>query len=153
MNFKGTQIAVDMYACNGEILSNKESVKAILQKAVTEYGMEEQAIYFNDDQGNGEFSYIVPCTRGHINLHVYPSLGFVAADVFTINDGANPEQLAIFLRKEFAPDKSKITFLQRGDFGSQNDMKPRKKSQIKTIRRAKNAGAVFKRMVLKPKSL
>lgn len=153
MNYKGTQIAIDMYACDGETISNKDTVKAILKNAVEQYKMEEHSIYFNDDQGNNEYSYIIPCKRGHINIHVYPTLGFVAADIFTINDAANPEQLAITLRKEFAPDKSKITFLERGDFGSQNDMKPRRKRQVKTIRRAKNAGAAFKRLILKPKSL
>ena len=153
MKFKRTQIAIDMYSCNGAVISNKDIVKEVLERAATEYGMEKKSIYYNDDQGDGEFSYIIPCNRGHINVHVYPVLGFVAADIFTISDNANPEKLAIFLRKEFSPDKSKITFLQRGDFGSLNDMKPHLRSQIKTIRRAKNAGAVLKKLVLKPKSL
>ena len=153
MKFKGTQIAIDMYSCNGNIISNKDLVREVLERATTEYGMEKQSIYYNDDQGDGEFSYIIPCNRGHINVHVYLVLGFVAADIFTVNDTASPEKLAIFLRKEFSPDKSKITFLQRGDFGSQFDMKPHRRSQIKTIRRAKHAGEVLKKLVLKPKSL
>lgn len=153
MKFKGTQIAIDMYSCNGAVISNKDTVQEILERAATEYGMEKKSIYYNDDQDDAEFSYIIPCNRGHINVHVFPVLGFVAADIFTVSDSASPEKLAIFLRKEFSPDKSKITFLQRGDFGSLNDMKPHLRSQTKTIRRAKNAGAVIKKLVLKPKSL
>ncbi len=153
MDFKGTQIAIDMYSCDEEVLTNHDVVKALVQNAVSSYHMEEQAIYYVNDNSNDEYSYLIPCKRGHMNLHVYPSLGFIAMDIFTLQDGANPEKLAISLRKAFNPDKSKITFLERGDFGSESDMKPRRKKQIKTIRRAKNAGTVLKQLLFKPKSI
>lgn len=152
VKFKGTQIAIDMYGCSDEVISNPEAVEAILREAIVEYHMEERAVHYNAED-NGEYSLIVPCKRGHINLHVYPQIGFAAVDVFTVNDAANPDKLAVYLRAKFAPDKSKITFLERGDFGSQNDMKPRRKSQIKTIRRAKNAGNALKKLMMRPKSL
>ena len=101
---------------------------------------------------NGEYSFSIPCKRGHINLHVYPQLGFAAVDVFTCNDEADPDRLVGFIKKQFSPDKAKITFLQRGDFGSQSDMKPRRKSQIKPMHRARNAGNRLLKIVMKPKS-
>lgn len=75
-----------------------------------------------------------------MTLHLYPDLGFVTIDVFTCFKDADPDGLARFLRNYFDPDKSKITYLDRGDFGSESDMKPRRKSNIKTIRRARTIG-------------
>ena len=151
MKFKGTQIVIDMYSCKYEIVSDCKKVEAILQKAVEDYKIGAYSICYNLDD-NGEYSFSIPCKRGHINLHVYPELDFAAIDIFTCNDEADPDRLANFLKKQFSPDKSKITFLQRGDFGSQNDMKPRRKSQVKTIHRARNAGNRLLRIVMKPKS-
>lgn len=152
MKFKGTQIAIDMYGCLEAVVTDAEAVKKILQQAITEYHMGEIDIYFNQEE-NDEYSLLAPCKKGHINLHVYPQLGFAAVDVFTCNDDASPEQLASYLRAQFNPDKSRITFLERGDFGSQNDMKPRRKSQVKTSRRAKNARDKILKLVMKPRSL
>ena len=151
MKLKGAQIAIDMYSCKDEILSDCKKVEAILQKAVEDYRIGAYSICYNAEV-NGEYSFSVPCKRGHINLHVYPELGFAAVDIFTCNDEADPDRLAGFIKKQFSPDKSKITFLQRGDFGSQNDMKPRRKSQIKPMHRARNAGKRLLKIVMGPKT-
>lgn len=153
MNFQGTQIAIDMYECDITVIGDQDKVKAIIEQAVADFKMDQQAIHFNDEKENDEYSYLVPCKRGHINIHVYPQLGFVAADVFTVNTIARPESLAKYLREAFAPDKSKITLLQRGDFGSQDDMKPSRRNQIKTFRRASRAGKALKKLLFRPKSM
>ncbi|MDD4084031.1 MAG: S-adenosylmethionine decarboxylase-like protein [Acholeplasmataceae bacterium] len=151
MDFKGKQIAIDMYNCLEEIISDNKKVEELLQKAAEVYKIGAYSVCYNIDE-NGEYSFSVPCKRGHMNLHVYPALGFAAIDIFTCKDDAEPENLAAFLKKTFSPDKSKITFLQRGDFGSQSDMKPRRRSQIKTMHRAKSAGNQLLKIVMKPKS-
>ena len=151
VRLKGTQIVIDMYSCKEEVVSDSKVVETILQNAVEKYKMDAHAIYYNVED-NGEYSFSVPCKRGHINLHVYPELGFAAVDIFTCCDEADPDRLAVFLRKQFSPDKSKITFLQRGDFGSQNDMKPKHKSKMRAMHRAKSAGNRFLRIVMRPKS-
>ena len=46
---------------------------------------------------------------------------------------ADPASMASYLRVAFDADKSKITLLDRGDFGSQSDMKPSRRSNIKFI--------------------
>ena len=73
--------------------------------------------------------------------------GYVEADIFTLESAANPEQVAVFLRQEFAPDQAKITTLKRGDYGSIKDMKPRRQKLVKPMRRAKNAGAKLKKFM------
>mgnify|MGYP003591198986 FL=1 len=151
MKFKGMQIAMDLYNCDGDIIDSKDAVKKIIEDAAKRHTMKKIAIYYNQDPNSNDYSYLMPCYYGHINLHVFPDLGFVAADIFTVDEAANPEELVALIRKKLSPDKSKLTILKRGDFGSVNDMKPRRKNQIRTMHRAKTAGAVLKKLVLRPK--
>lgn len=151
MKFKGMQIAMDLYNCDGDIIENKNLVKKIIEDAAKIHTMKEINLYYNQDPDSGDYSYLMPCNYGHINLHVFPDLGFVAADIFTVDEAANPEELVALIRRKLAPDKSKLTILKRGDFGSINDMKPRRKKQIRTMHRAKTAGAVLRKLVLRPK--
>ena len=92
-----------------------------------------------------------------MTLHIYPEMGFMTADIFSCFNDADPAYMARYLRVTFDADKSKITLLDRGDFGTQNDMKPTHRSKIKFIRRTKNVtsnvGNKLKKMMMKPRSL
>lgn len=155
MNFKGTQIAIDLYGCLENIVTDPDVVKTILQEAAETFLMEPKNYYYNEDKDekNSVYSYIIPCKKGHLNVIVYPILGYAGIDVFTCNETAKPEKLAIFLRNQFSPDKAQTTFLERGNLGSKNDLKPRKKSLVKTSRRAKTARDQILKLLLKPKSM
>lgn len=148
MNFKGTQVAMDMYNCILDVIDSQDKVKEVLENAAKEFKMEVRNIYHNPSSESDDYAYIMLCASGNIDIYVFPSLGYCAVDIFTAEDTANPEQLAIYIRKQFAPDQSKLTMLNRGDFGSISDMKPRRKKQVRPIRRAKNA---LKKLVVTPK--
>ena len=81
-------------------------------------------------------------------MHVYKDLRYVAADIFTCADSDKPEELAKVIQKFFRPDKIKSTFLKRGDFGLEREIKPKIKVRVAPLRRVKNAGAkVVKKLV------
>ena len=148
MNFRGTQVVMDMYNCALDIISDQMKVKEIMVKAATHFHFEVITIDYNPTSGTEDYSYLMPCMNGHMVLYVFPSLGYVSVDFFTTKEEVNTEILAIYIRKQFAPDQSKLTVLNRGDFGTINDMKPRHRKQIRPIRRAKDA---LKKLVIKPK--
>ena len=141
----GTQIAIDMYNCSDLLLSDASGVQATIQSAAADFAMQPRETYINCEEGINEYSVF--------SLHLYPDLGFVTIDVFTCFKDADPDGLARFLRNYFDPDKSKITYLDRGDFGSESDMKPRRKSNIKTIRRARTIGNKLSKLMMKPRSM
>ena len=145
---KGTQVALDMYRCLEDVVYDKDKIKAILEMAAQKFDMRELAVHLTDNEMDEEFCYVMLCDNGHIFLHVFPAQGYAAADVFTLDSGADPEELAIFLRKEFGPDQAKLTMITRGDFGNVSDMKPRRQKIVKPIRRAKNAGATLKKFMM-----
>ena len=115
--------------------------------------MEPSGVYVNDEDGIDEYSVFAHCKQGHITMHVYPDMGFATIDIFTCFKEADPDGLARFMRKYFNPDKSKITYLERGDFGNESDMKPRRKSHTKIIRKAKTLGKKLSKLMMRPKSI
>ena len=133
----GTQIAIDMYNCSDILLDDVIG----------------SGVYVNDEDGIDEYSVFAHCKQGHITMHVYPDMGFATIDIFTCFKEADPDGLARFMRKYFNPDKSKITYLERGDFGNESDMKPRRKSHTKIIRKAKTLGKKLSKLMLRPKSI
>lgn len=144
---KGTQVALDMYRCEEDVVCDKDKIREMLNEAAQRFGMDELALHLTDNDQGDDYVYVMLCRNGHIFLHVFPTYGYVEADIFSLETGVDAEQLAIYLRKQFGPDQSKMTMLNRGDFGSIADMKPRRKKSIKPIRRAKNAGATIKKFL------
>lgn len=150
---KGKLIVVDMYSCKDNVINDLEGVKAELAKGCEAFGMALSQIVVNEDEEGKEYSVVAVCKRGHVTLHVYKELGFVTADVFSCFEAAKPADLSRSLRVFFGTDKAKITLLDRGDFGSITDMKPRRNSKIKFSRRTRSIGNELKKIILKPRSL
>ena len=74
-------------------------------------------------------------------MHIYSALRYVAADIFTCNENEDSEELAKSLRKYFQPDKIKSTYLKRGDFGLEREIKPKTKVRVAPLRKVRNVGA------------
>ena len=123
-------------------MADSEEIKQLLQQTI---GREPTLI---SEKINGEhFSIIGAFMEGHIALHIYGDLHYVAADIFTCAENIDPDELAGVLKKFFKPDKIKSTFLKRGDFDNK-DIKPKIKTSVAPLRRVRNAGAkVVKHLV------
>lgn len=152
-NCKGKLIVVDMYSCKEAVISNMEAVKAELEQACSKFNMALSQVVCNEDEEQKEYSVVAVCKRGHVTLHIYKDLGFVTADVFSCYEAAQPAELSRALRVFFGTDKAKITLLDRGDFGNETDMKPRRNSKIKFSKRTKVLGNEIKKILLQPRSL
>lgn len=150
---KGKLIAIDMYSCNENVINDIELVKSELTKACEQYSMALFQIIICENDDSNEYSLAAVCKNGHVTLHVYKKLGFVAADILSSYEAAQPSELSRFLRVFLGADKSKITLLERGDFGSEVDMKPRRNSKVKFMRHTRSLGNKLKKMILKPRSI
>ena len=146
MKILSRQLTLDLYNCNHKKLSDVDEIKKILQET---WGESPKLL---SAQLEGErFSVIGAFMEGHIALHVYGDLRYVAADIFTCAENIEPEELAGVLRKFFQPDKIKSTFLNRGDF-SKVELKPKIKTRVAPLRRVRNAGEKVVRKLIKPNS-
>ena len=147
MKILARQLTLDLYNCDTNRLGEVDTIKDTLKSVVgSEPRLTSAAI---DD---GHFSVIGAFTQGHIALHVYKELRYVAVDIFTCDDAEEPEELSKVLKQFFRPDKIKSTFLKRGDFGLEREVKPKIKVRVAPLRRVKNAGAkVVRKLVRRDK--
>ena len=119
MKILARQLTVDLYNCDTARLGGVDEIKDTLKSVIgSEPRLTAEAIDENHCSIVGAFA------EGHIALHVYKELRYVAVDIFTCTESEEPEELAKVIRKFFRPDKIKSTFLQRGDFGLERESKP-----------------------------
>lgn len=143
MDIMARQLTLDLYNCNTKKLNDMEEIKNTLEDILG-----DEPRLTAKATGMEHFVIIGASLDGHIALHVYKNLRYVAVDIFTCADDSEPEELSKILRKFFQPDKIKSTFLKRGDFGKEKDMKPKIKIRVAPLRKVKNAGAkVVKNLV------
>ena len=141
------QLTLDLYNCDTSRLSGVDEIKSTLTSVV---GNEPRLSSEVIDEGH--YSIIGAFATGHIALHVYKELRYVAVDIFTCADSDEPEELAKIIRQYFRPEKIKSTFLKRGDFGLEREIKPKIKIRVAPLRKVKNAGAkVVKKLVRRSK--
>ena len=144
MKILARQLTLDLYNCETNRLDNVDDIKDILNNIV---GNEPRLSAEVIDENH--FSIVGAFAVGHIALHVYKELRYVAADIFTCTDSEEPEELAKAIRTFFKPDKIKSTFLKRGDFGLEREIKPKIKVRVAPLRRVKNAGAKVVRKLVR----
>ena len=144
MKILARQLTLDLYNCDTARLGNVDEIKDALKSVM---GSKPNLISEAIDEGH--CSIIGAFTEGHIALHVYKELRYVAADIFTCTDSEEPEELAKAIRTFFKPDKIKSTFLKRGDFGLEREIKPKIKVRVAPLRRVKNAGAKVVRKLVR----
>ncbi|MBR0261400.1 MAG: S-adenosylmethionine decarboxylase [Selenomonadaceae bacterium] len=147
MKILARQLTLDLYNCDTNRLGSFDEIKDTLKSVV---GSEPRIT--SEFINEGHCSIIGAFDKGHIALHVYKELRYVAVDIFTCSESDDPEELAKVIRKFFRPDKIKSTFLKRGDFGLEREIKPKIKVRVAPLRRVKNAGAkVVKKLVRRGK--
>ena len=147
MKILARQLTLDLYNCETNRLGNVDEIKDTLKSVI---GSEPRLVSEVIDEEH--CSIIGAFPEGHIALHVYRELRYVAVDIFTCTESEKPEELAKTLRQFFRPDKIKSTFLKRGDFGLEREIKPKIKVRLAPLRRVKNAGAkVVKKLVRRGK--
>ncbi|MBR4905053.1 MAG: S-adenosylmethionine decarboxylase [Selenomonadaceae bacterium] len=147
MKILARQLTLDLYNCDTSRLDKVDEIKNTLNHVV---GNEPRLS--SDFIDEGHYSIIGAFSEGHIALHVYKELRYVSADIFTCTESEEPEELSKVIKQFFRPDKIKSTFLKRGDFGLEREVKPKIKVRVAPLRRVKNVGAkVVKKLVRRDK--
>ena len=140
MKILARHLTADLFNCKNNKLTDIDLIKSTLQELLAELQLTMinfAAEKINDDQ----FVLVAILNQGHITMHVYPELKYVAMDIFLCQENAEPDKLAQSIRTFFKPDKTKTTVLKRGNFGSAKDLNPKVKTKVAPLRRIHNTGA------------
>ncbi len=151
--YTGKLIAIDMYNCYAVTIADIAATEKALVDGCAKYGMQLCEVVHHKEEDQEEYCLFAICKQGHVTLHIYPEIGFVATDIFSCYPEADPAGMSRCVRDYFDADKAKITLLDRGDFGSENDMKPHHRNNTRLIRRTQNLGGKLKKIMLKPRSI
>ncbi len=143
MKIMSRQLTIDLYNCSEKKLKDLDEIKNKIKEVIAgEIKLAAEKI------SEKHMAIIGAFDEGHIAVHIYNDLRYVAADVFTCSEDTEPEELSKELRKYFKPDKTKSTYLKRGDFGQEREIKPKIKTKTAPLRKIQTTGAkVIKKLV------
>ena len=151
MKLIARHLTVDLYNCKNSKLRDMDAIKHTVREAIAEIGF--GLMDLNSEQVDDSHYVLLAILReGHLAMHVYTGLKYVALDIFLCKENAQPESLSKSLRSFFKPDKTKTTFLKRGDFGSYKDVRPKVKTRVAPLRKIHNTGAKVIRILARRSS-
>lgn len=143
MKILARQLTLDLYNCNEKKFADVEAIKTAVNGV-----FDSELKIISTDIDNEHFGLVAAFKEGHIALHIYLALKYVAVDIFTCSESEESDELAKSLRKYFQPEKIKSTYLKRGDFGLEKEIKPKIKVRVAPLRKVRNVGAkVVKKLV------
>ena len=140
MKILARHLTADLFNCQNSQLNDNELILDMLKKILQD--LELQLISFSTETlDSGHNALMLVLADGHITLHIYPDMKYVALDVFLCQENAEPDKLGQAIRTFFKPDKTKTTVLKRGDFGAPKEIKPKVKTKVAPLRTIHNTGA------------
>ena len=143
MKILARQLTLDLYNCNDKKFFDFTAIKSVIDSV---FDVESKIMSTSLD--NEHSAFVAAFKEGHIALHIYSALKYVAVYIFTCNESGESEELAKVLSKYFQPEKTKSTYLKRGDFGLEKEIKPKIKVRVAPLRKVRNVGAkVVKKLV------
>lgn len=110
--FLGKHIVVDMVGCKE--ITSQEEMGEIATLAVEAAGATIVGKYVTQN------SVVLVLAESHLSIHRYH--GFLALDVFTCGDSANPQAAVDFLIKALSPKKHEIKMFNRGEIKTKKEV-------------------------------
>lgn len=144
----GRHIAMDCYNCAYEPLHDAAALRDLLNTLLAQHEIALIGYHSQPVEGHG-LAIMALFEGGHLTLHTYPDIGFAAADFFTCYNSEPIEAAALALKKALHPGKTKVTYLKRGDFGSESDMKPKMRVHMSSMKRMRQTGEKMMRLLKK----
>ena len=147
MTISVKQVVLDLYNCDYDLLNNENNLKELLIKTMSENYFSILSHHSQKYQTGSDFSVIIFYQQGHVIVHAFPETGFASVDIFSGLPTNGLDKLASKIKQGLKSEKSKITYLRRGDFGSISDMKPTIHRQTKAWRRVRNTSEKMLRII------
>ncbi len=80
-----SQLFVDLYGCDEQLLNNEEEMRSIARQVVSEIGAEivDECVHTFEPIG---ITYFAVITTSHFSIHTWPEYGYAAVDVFSCGE-------------------------------------------------------------------
>ncbi len=132
-NALGQHLLIDLYACLESVVSSPLVIQESVTNAMeaTLQPIDEISCQVIDN----EVILIAVSALCHVAVHAYPEMGYAAVDIYTFDIPMQTTLIMRELKQAFGAERVKATSVNRGDFGSLRDMKPRKKTSLSALAR------------------
>lgn len=111
LKYAGIHLFAEFWS--GKIIEDPKEIKKILIGAVKESKNTplEVAIHKFSPQGA---TGVILLAESHLSIHTWPEINYVAIDIFTCGEKANPHKALDYLKKKFKPKKVEVKTIKRG---------------------------------------
>jgi S-adenosylmethionine decarboxylase len=124
----GTQLVLEMWECNPEILKDLNKITDFMVSAAKEAKATVVEVAFHEFNPFG-ISGMVIIAESHLSIHTWPEYGYAAVDIFTCGDLIKPEVAADYLVEKFECGRMDKKVLSRGIPSLEHAQLPHKMSQ------------------------
>ena len=97
----------------GKIIEDPKKIEKILIEAVKKAKNIPLKVAIHKFSPQG-ITGVVLLAESHIAIHTWPEFNYIAIDIYTCGDKANPQKALEYLKKEFQPKKVEIKKIKRG---------------------------------------
>ncbi|MEJ2640627.1 MAG: adenosylmethionine decarboxylase [Desulfosarcinaceae bacterium] len=115
VTFAGTHLIIDLWGARD--LEDLARMEKALRDCVSVSGATLLHIHLHHFTPSYGISGVAVLAESHISVHTWPERDYAAFDVFMCGD-AQPHKAIAVLEAAFAPDRTKVTELQRGVVGN-----------------------------------
>ncbi len=98
---------------NGKIINDPKKIREILIEAVKKANNTPLEVVIHKFEPQG-VTGIVLLAESHIAIHTWPEFNYVALDIYTCGDKANPLKALEFLKEKFQPKRFEFKKIKRG---------------------------------------
>lgn len=106
-----SQLVIDLYGCDCEVIDNMEKIKKIAHSAIEAIHAEivEECSHRFLPIG---ITYIAVITTSHFSIHTWPEYGYAAVDIFSCDESV-PQAICDFLKNALKAKKAQIRQFER----------------------------------------
>ena len=106
-----SQLLIDLYQCNPDIIDNAEQIKSIAHRVIREIDSDIVEECFHKFEPIG-ITYVAVITKSHFSIHTWPEYGYAAVDIFSCDEQL-PDILSSKLQKAFGAGVHKVRSFER----------------------------------------
>ena len=113
MKALGSQLLVEMYACDARILDDVDAIESAMREAALASGATIVHEKFHRFSPHG-VSGVVVIAESHLAIHTWPEHRYAAVDLFTCGSTVDPNACVETLRECFRAARWSATSIVRG---------------------------------------
>jgi len=114
MKVLGRHLVAELHGCPSNLLIDLDYALKVLREAVEICGATYLGEFHTVFEPGGGISVLVAVAESHLSIHTWPEYHYVALDIFTCGDLADPWKAYEHIVSMYRPERVNVTEIKRG---------------------------------------